>query len=59
VGRYNPASGAKFLMLTGSTVTGSLSCAITSGAGSGTRHWQATYTGTRLYLTRRNGRYSC
>lgn len=59
LGQYNPAPGAKYVMVTGSTVSGSPSCTTTSGAGSSSRHWQAGYTATGLYLTRHNGRKTC
>jgi hypothetical protein len=58
VGRYSPKARAKHLVLTGSSVTGSLSCVMTSGAGSKVRHWAGSHTSVHLYLTRRNGRHT-
>jgi hypothetical protein len=59
VGSYNPAAGAKYVVLTGSTVTGSPSCTSTSGTGSSTHHWQFSHTATGVFLTRRSGKYRC
>jgi filamentous hemagglutinin len=58
VGSYNPALGTRFRVLSGASFTGGPSCAITSGGGSGGRHWEASDTSTGLILIWRNGRHT-
>jgi hypothetical protein len=54
-GAYNPAPGAKVRVVSASSLTASLSCVITSGAGAASRHWAASTNSTGLVLTRRSG----
>ena len=54
-GSYNPAVGKKIEVVVSPSVTASPSCVITSGAGSSTRHWDASTSATGVVLTRRSG----
>jgi hypothetical protein len=54
-GSYNPAAGKKVPVVASTNVSASPSCVITSGAGSGSRHWVASKNASGLVLTRKPG----
>jgi hypothetical protein len=54
-GSYNPVVGKKVQVVTATSVAASLSCVVTSGAGSSSRHWAASSSASALVLTRRAG----
>jgi hypothetical protein len=58
VGGYSPRSGAKYRVLSASAVSGSVSCAVTSGGSSGSGHWVASRTAGAVYLAWRAGRHT-
>lgn len=54
-GAYNPAVGTRLPVVDASSISLSLSCVVTSGAGAASRHWAASSTPTGVVLTRRAG----
>ena len=58
VGSYVPRLGARYRVVSGSSVTGAISCAVTSGGGSAHGHWATSRTATALSVVWRSGRHT-
>jgi hypothetical protein len=58
LGSYAPRVGAKYRVLSGSSVTGSVACGITSGGGSTRGHWATSPAADALSVIWRTGRHT-